>query len=236
MYENSLREDVNDTIHGKLHQSIFNPEWLKDINPKIILDVGAFDFGDSIRYKMSYPECEVHAFEMSPNNYSKFYERANKIGIVTNNFAISNFDKTWTSFYESQHIGGDNAQGSLLKPNELYNSRYGHIVKHSVSEELVETRRLDSYCREKDIKKIDLLHIDVEGFEYQVIASLGNLTPTLIFAEFLIDGGWNGQKSFNETEELLILMGYKLVGEYSFDRLYKHKDKNERWDNFRYYR
>jgi FkbM family methyltransferase len=208
----------------RLHHSVFNLEWLD--KPKVILDVGTWDFGDSIRFKERFPDCEVFGFELLPENYAKFAGLAESVGVHTDNLAISN-DCGYSPYYEAKHQHGDNAQSSLLAPSDLYLDKYGSIVTHTKSEKSILCTTIELLCLCSDIKEIDLLHIGVEGAEYQVIEGIGSIRPKLIFAEFLLDGGWINQKSFKETCELLNSLGYEEVKSMGHDKLFLHSSKGK---------
>ena len=97
---------------------------------------------------------------------------------------------------------------------------YGGIVSHTKSASTAVGFTLDSIAEISEVESIDLLHIDVEGAEYQVFEGMQRVKPKMVFAEFLIDGGWKGHKSFDETYELLFSMGYKMVAKLGQDRLF----------------
>jgi hypothetical protein len=82
--------------------------------------------------------------------------------------------------------------------------------------------RLDSFCIEQGIDKIDLLHIDVEGAEYEVLIGMANMRPALIYLETISRGQWTGAKSSGEVHRLLSRIGYCLAGDFRTDRLYAH--------------
>ena len=201
----------------QLHRSIFNTAWLKD--PQVIIDVGAWDFGDSIRLKKAFPKAKVIACETLPDNYYKFAPFAIQNNVDAINCAVTNKNGP-VAFYEGKHVHGDNAQSSLLEPSDAYKAIYGNIVSHTKSSSTAVGLTLDSIADISGVKSIDLLHVDVEGAEYQVFEGMEKIKPKMIFAEFLIDGGWNGQKSFDETYSLLFSMGYKLAASLGHDRLF----------------
>jgi FkbM family methyltransferase len=210
-------EGVIDIDGHQLHRSVFNTAWLQD--PKVIVDVGAWDFGDSIRLKRAFPNAKVIACEMLPSNYYRFAPFAIQNGVDVINCAVTNKNGP-VEFYEGKHIHGDNAQSSLLEPADSYKYLYGGIVTHTKSSSTAVGFTLDSVAEISGVESIDFLHIDVEGAEYQVFEGMQNIKPKMIFAEFLIDGGWKGQKSFNETYELLFSMGYTLAASLGHDRLF----------------
>lgn len=194
-----------------LHHSGFNVEWLRDINPKVIFDVGAYDFGDSIRIKERYPDAEIHAFELNSDNYNKFSSFARKKNIQCYNVAISETDGI-VDCYLSKHFEGVNAQSSIYEPTDSYKHNYPY-VSHSKS--VCQSVRLDSFWK----SNIDFLHIDVEGAENSVLRSLGNIRPTLIYLEFLLGNGWHGQ-SFEEVHNWFRDNGYVIVKDLTYDKLF----------------
>lgn len=210
--------------NGKeLHHSIFNLDWLLGETPEVILDVGAWDFGDSVRFKVKYPSARVFAFELLKSNYEKHSEFAKSCGVQCFNEAVA--DKVGEiEFYEGTHVHGDNAQSSILEPAHGYTSMYGNIVQHKKSETTIKSTTIDFFCKSYGIDKIDVLHLDVEGAEYQVLSGIGEVKPRLIFAEFLIDGGWTGQKSFKETLDMLDGFGYNVVKNLGSDKLFQLRD------------
>ena len=200
-----------------LHHSVFNLDWV-DWEPKVICDVGAYNMGDSIRFKNRWPKCAVHAFELSPQVYGKHAPYAISQGINTHNVGVSDYNGR-AKYWQSRHVDGVNAQSTLIEPSQAYKNAYSSIVSHSLADE-VDIVRLDDFCKEKGIGEIDILHVDAENSEWYVINGLGKLRPKMIFAEFLIDGGGEHSKSFQETLSLLDGFGYDCVGEFSFDRLF----------------
>lgn len=206
---------------NRLWHSSFDVEMLD--NPKVILDVGAYDFGDSIRFKRKFPNCQVFGVEMSKDNYDKFSPFAENQGIHTFHLAICHEDGE-IGYYQSTNVDGVNAQSSILKPGQVYKNTYNHIVKHEEKQTIVKARTLDLFTEETNIKSIDLLHVDVEGAEYHVFLGMEKIRPKMIFAEFLFDGGWIGQASFEDTVSILEKYGYKLWKRYPHDRIFILKD------------
>ena len=57
------KDDSEYNFNGnKFYSSSFNTIWFSElgIEPKIILDIGSYDFGDSIRYKLEFPNSSVY--------------------------------------------------------------------------------------------------------------------------------------------------------------------------------
>lgn len=205
-----------------LYHSSFD-ETLLD-NPKVILDVGAYDFGDGIRFKRRFPDCQVLGVEMSKDNYGKFHEFANKQGIKTFNLAICDKNEK-VGYFQSTCTLGINAQSTILEPGQVYKNAYNHIVKHDTEKIWIDGKTLDTLAEENNITEVDFLHLDVEGAEYHVFLGMKKIRPKLIFAEFLFDGGWVGQASWDETFKLLDSYGYELLMDLPHDKIFKLKEE-----------
>ncbi len=114
---------------------------------------------------------EVHSFEPIPLYFQKLRELAEKnpaYKIIINNCALG--EKTGVSkidFTKPPHIGG-----STLNLNTLGE----HIPRETIE---VPIKRLDDYIKERNLKKISLIKIDVEGFEFPVLKGLENYFKTI---------------------------------------------------------
>jgi hypothetical protein len=80
----------------------------------------------------------------------------------------------------------------------------------------VPVRRLEDFCREFQIKTIDILKTDTQGAELDVLKGAGRmLSPESIRAiqcEVIFRPLYRGQAEFCEIHSLLIERGYRLVG------------------------
>lgn len=207
----------------KLHHSRFNVDWFNDlgIKPSLILDIGAFDCGDSIRFKVNFPDAKVLAFEADPDRAANIQTYIGNYGVDFYPVAIS--DKCGTiDFYPSIHTGEGrtDGQGSLLKHSDVYKQTFGSFIKQQPPVH-VQTRTVED-VNNNTLESIDLVHIDVEGYEYGVIKGFGKCRPKLVFFETILSGqGWVGTHGVEDIDGLLQSMGYKLLLDLGTDRLYQ---------------
>jgi len=141
---------------------------------------------------------KIICFEPYPENYQA----------LMNNISINNLSKITA---ENKAVG--DSQGKLklyYQPNEnnlgMVSASY---IENSVVHE-VEVISIDEYLKTQPLNKIDLIKIDVEGFEYQVLSgmkkALSTYSPKILIEIFDVDdSNIDGQKAHN----FLTQLGYK---------------------------
>jgi FkbM family methyltransferase len=213
----------------RLSHSGFQIDWFKQhgIEPELILDVGAYDCGDSIRFARAFPNARIYSFEGCPGRNALIKTYIDEYPqIIHNPYAVS--DKVGEIEWFSSACRNDvtpedyGAQGSILKHTDLYRSNYGfiHQAKEPVKVQCITLSHMFARAN------VDLAHIDVEGAEIYVIRGFGELRPKLVYVETLFNGlGWEGGTNTAELHSLLTSMDYRLVQDFGTDRLYKHENK-----------
>src|ERR1700745_3134158 len=163
--------------------------WLDElrISPKIIFDIGAYDGGDSIRFKYRFPDARVVAFEADPDRYRIVAENVAPFKVECINAAACDRDAPvpWYPSHDARsaaEVAG--SQGSMYRHSPAYAQRFG-FVQQSALPTSVEGVRIDTFCRRAGIAEIDVAHIDVEGAEHEVGAGFGAILPNLIYAEVI---------------------------------------------------
>ena len=139
-------------------------------NPKVIFDVGAYK-GDWTKMCLKiYPKSKYFLFE--PQDYlRKFLNSFQKRNIIYENILFGDQNNKEVKLYQFK------TSSSVLKFGENIPS-----VKKR-------TRSLDNYIKENKIEAIDILKIDVQGYELNVlkgaISSLGMIEILIIEVSFL---------------------------------------------------
>ena len=133
-------------------------------------------------------------------------------GLVLRNIAVSDSDNKELNFYSPE---GDYGKGSF---SPVYTDK----------PETVRTITLDSLVLQEKIQKIDLIKVDVEGYEYDVFKGGPNVlshqsAPDILF-EFLdwAEAEISGRRA-GDAQRLLVEYGYNLY-EFTDNRLLKLKD------------
>jgi FkbM family methyltransferase len=200
--------------------SFFNPLWLSEfgIEPRSIMDIGSYDAFDAIRLKQHYPQARVMAFEADPDRFTVVNRNTSENGVVAVQCAVGSIDG-YLGWYQSKTADGVGSQGSFFP----HAKQIPGIFQSKAPTE-VQVTRLDTYCRQNSIDKIDLIHIDVEGAEYEVLTGLGDIRPKMIFLEMIARQTWKGARSSADLHRLLTRLGYVLAGDFRSDRLYVRAD------------
>jgi FkbM family methyltransferase len=208
----------------RLYQSRFNMSWLDElrISPKVIFDIGAYDGGDSIRFKYRFPDAQVVAFEADPERYAVVSANVAPFGITCVHAVACDQDAP-VSWYRSHDARFDDSktgsQGSMYRHSPEFQRRHD-FVKQSAAPTTVDGIRIDSFCAQSAITEIDVAHIDVEGAEHEVVAGFGGILPKLVYAEAAPFDPWIGARQPRELHRKLSCMGYLLAAELINDRLY----------------
>jgi FkbM family methyltransferase len=173
--------------------------------------VYSFGIGEDISFDLSIIKiynCSVYGFDPTPKVISWLASQNLPSQFVFNPTALSDKDGKLT-FYSPE--------------NEENVSHT--VVKHHNSKEItVNSKCLKSLMNDLGHSHIDLLKMDIEGFEYEVIANmiLENIRPKQILIEFHHFFPEIGNRKTEETIEFLEKNNYKLFSiadsfcEYSF--------------------
>ncbi len=136
------------------------------------IDIGSCH-GSYTRILSNYSK-EVYSFEPEKSNFEYLTEVLNQKNIILKKLALS--DKVGSNFLHIPTIKGtkNTAMSSLL----------GDIKKKNIKFQKIKTVTLDYFFRNKKIKNLDLIKIDVEGAEYKVIEGgkkvIKNFKPIMI--------------------------------------------------------
>jgi len=165
----------------------------------VYVDVGA-NFGDTTLVAAAHTKGEIYAFEPSPVAYPRLKEniRLNNLSnqiiaeqiILSDHIGYANFVDTSTS--ETSHLSSKKDTSDYIK---------------------IKSCTLDDYAREKNIKTIKLLKIDVEGSELIVLRGAKKLLAEHrirnILVELNTDAANYGYNN-SDTVNYLKSFGYKI--------------------------
>ena len=203
-----------------------------------LIDVGSHrgEYIDSVIKNMSVEK--IYSFEP---NYEVFKILKKKFQnnnlIKLNNFGISE-KKGIINFYKNIESSSSTIN-KLNKNSKYYKKKYfllNFLNLKKVSEEVkIEVFRLDEFINEEKINNVQILKIDTEGYEYQVIKSLGNDLNKIRFIHFEhhFDDMIVKQYKFKDINNYLKQNGFvkvfkiKMKFRKSFEYIYKNQNYNE---------
>jgi FkbM family methyltransferase len=155
-----VKNAENDEASGETH---FLTEILSRYDKPVILDVGA-NRGNYAKKIMSLrPDANLYAFEPHPATFSLLQQTAEECNFEAINCGMGAVAGVLNLYDRREATGSGTEHASV----------YQDVIEgiHRVSSTEVEVRlsTIDTFVRERDLKKITLLKIDTEGHEYQVL-------------------------------------------------------------------
>lgn len=126
----------------------------------IVFDVGANE-GEFSRFFSGRQGCRVFSFEPHPVNFNKLRKNLNGDNVHLFQIGFSNREETVTLFDYKDSDGSAHASVYEEVITELHHGAT-EVTK-------VEMKTIDSFVKENNIVKINLLKIDTEGNEYKVL-------------------------------------------------------------------
>lgn len=212
-------------FYPKLAQTI--SKTFLSIKDPVIFDVGA-NRGQSIRFfKRLFPESTIYGFEPSARVFS----------VLQNNFN----DKPKIKLFELAlgSIPGESVlfehpldETSTMKPpnnNSDWQKTKNRLLlikrDHQFAEVVVKVTTIDEFCEAKSVSKIDLLKIDVEGFEFEVLKGSNKSLTNGVITAIQIERHLNDLRHDRtpEIREFLQSLGYEITVsiKHSFGNFYE---------------
>ena len=152
----------------------WNNNFLKHLqidNVKIIFEVGARYGNESIKLKKIFKNSIVHSFECNPNTIDKCKKNLDNINnIFFNNFGLGEKEDN-LPFYS--YIKNNDGASSLLKRIDF--------DKTQVQTGIIKIKTLENYTNDNKIQNIDLLCMDVQGYELNVLKGAGDFIKNINF-------------------------------------------------------
>lgn len=177
----------------------------------IIFDVGAHHGKYSDLGKKNFNDSKFYLFEPFINAFNYLTTKYNDENFIIENLAISGH-KSLSKFYSNVY----DETNSLLPANRT-NTQIDELTKE-LEVLMVEVTTLDEYCKEKQIKKIDLLKIDTQGNTLNVLKGAEGLLKDgligIIQCEVEFIEIYQDQALFFHVAAYLDSFGYELYSIY----------------------
>jgi FkbM family methyltransferase len=198
-YNLDISDSVDHYVYFGFQDKIYSLISDKIKNAKVILDIGANIGYTALTINKINPGAKIYAFEPHPNTFRKANHNVqlnNSENIILYNIGLSNYNNTVRLYEVNPNNSGMNR--ILLNQND-----YPYVE--------IEVKTLDDFLIDNKIDRIDILKIDVEGYEYNVLTGGSNAIkkykPAMIIEindQYLREKNTSAKELFN----LLIEFGY----------------------------
>lgn len=179
-------------------------------NAPIIIDCGSHIGTDSIELSKVFPNAQIHSFEAVPAIYQQLKQNVSRYkNINCYQLALADQDGRASMFVSS--VGSDGSS-SLLKPETHLQDHPNVLFEETIN---VPTRRLDTWAEENHFQNIDLLWLDMQGFEYQMLIASPKILATVkvIHTEISLKETYEGVINYKQFKQWLEEQGFKMVKE-----------------------
>lgn len=195
---------------------------------KVVFDVGA-NLGNWTEEILKLNKnIDIHCFEPSISTFKKLNSKKFPKNVHLNNIALGAMN-TKSEFYvykDSPSLNSFYKRGGIntfTKPFEI-------------KKELVNIETLENYCKKNKIEMIDLVKIDVEGYEFEVLKGMGAMLKEGKIKRIQFEyGGCNidSRILLKDFFTLLLPLGYDFY-KILFNHLEHWKTYDQRVENFQY--
>ena len=189
--------------------------------PLVILDVGACEGEDTVRYARCFPRARLFAFEPLPANQALIRNNLDRYQITRAELVpLALSDRAGEAvfhvssgrppdLFSGENWNYGNKSSSLLAPAD-HQPMHGWIeFKQTIT---VPTSTLDTFCAERGLDHIDFIQMDIQGAEALVLAGATAMLPriTAIWLEVFRRELYHGQALDEDIRRLMAQHGFRL--------------------------
>jgi len=175
----------------------------------VVFDVGAHS-GNFAETVLAYrPHAHLYAFEPIPDVYATLSARMNRYrNVVVENVALGR-----EAGSAELKVRGFGEASSFLDNGEVLDQGVYGLDFSTISTISVPIVSVDAYTIARGLKKIDLLKLDVQGFELEVLGGAERMLQAIdwIYTEAQFQELYRGGPRYDEVFEYLQRRGFKLL-------------------------
>jgi FkbM family methyltransferase len=187
--------------------------WITQLpSNSVIVEAGAADGSDTLDFSKTFPNGTVYSFEPFKSLYLEAKEKtSNQKNVFLENAALGYTDED-KDLYISDRFNEPWGSSSLLEPKD-------HLWFHSAitfkSVETVKTISFDKWIKEKNIQKIDLAWLDMQGYEPILLQNSPIAVSKIrfLYTEVSLIETYEGVIKYPEYKDWLLQNGFRIVFE-----------------------
>lgn len=170
----------------------------------IIIDGGAYGGTFANSMLSAFPNCTIHAFEPQEEYCNMIDKRA-----IVNCKALGDKNETL-----ELNINASRYCSSLLKWSHEADKYVPNIMMQYIETRKISVVTLDSYCEENNILNIDILKLDLQGYEIKALNGAKKMlnNTKVIMTELLYVPLYEGQCNASNVENMLRENDFMWVG------------------------
>jgi FkbM family methyltransferase len=187
-----------------------------DAGPGVILDVGSRDLIESIQLSTAFPNARVIAFEPNPEQYNACKAAADaNPNVEFYPFACGEIEDTIDFYIVYGNCGASSALEPIHIPGDW-----------SWKKTTVPVKRLDNVLKELGIEKVDVIWMDVQGYELKALKGVGDYIAGVraMHTEAAEKPYYVGHTDKSELVTWLEQQGFTVIWEPTVGHLYDEGD------------
>jgi len=176
----------------------------------MIIDVGAYIGLTYRRFRTDFPNATIHAFEPFAPSFTQLQQ-----AMAGDALAHPHPEALAASTGQAKlMVNSAAATNSLLPIDDRAGLHWGEDTLQAQAEMVASTTTLDAFCAQHRINQIDIIKIDVQGFEYSVLQGAESMLKAqqikLVYLEVIMAPSYQGQHALQDYLALMSRYGYSL--------------------------
>ena len=182
----------------------------------VILEAGACDGADTVRFARRWPGAAIHAFEPVPDLMQVVEQRTRMLPQVRR-YQLALADRTgMATFHVSSDVldasetRNNRGSSSLLVPAEPVLANKQMTFDRSIT---VQTTTMSDWARDQNVDRIDFMWLDMQGMELATLKAAGSVLDTtrVICMEVLRKEFYENCPTYGEVMSWMKSQGFRPV-------------------------